>query len=464
LHPLIVGNRLAVTSPGSPRRIDLFAFYATIVLIAAFGGSSRHDLVQAAILQPLLWLALGIAVWRASELRWFARPLLLVVAFGAWLALQLVPLPFAVWSQLGGREPIADVDRQLIGEIWRPLSLAPSRTLNAISYLPALLAPMIAAINLGPALARHVLFAIIGTAVLSASIGLLQEFSGSLYFYSITNQGRMVGLFANANHAAVFGSLAIALAGSAMLGMPKGWERSLVTAAAAFLFLVMLVNGSRAGLATLLIAVAAFLICASFSARAEMRGVVMTMWADNRWRVWSVVTIALAMGLFATALLMSDRIPALKNMIADDPLGDLRFQVFPVLLGMVQTYFPWGTGIGAFEKAYQISEPVELLGHNYLNMAHNDLLQFVIEGGVAGLVFAAALLLVIGRAARHAMMLQNRSIGASVLSGLLAIGMILGIGSAFDYPLRTPIFQSAIAMLLILLHSWSTLGCNVDPR
>ncbi len=447
----------------------MFLFYATVLAVAAFGGSSRYDLIQVAILQPLLWLVLAATILRSQTLRLFAWPLLLVVSFGIWLALQLIPLPFSIWSELAGRGPIVAVDRQIVGELWRPLSLVPSRTLNAFGYLPSLLAPMIAAINLGPKLGQHVLIAFLGTAAVSGLIGLVQEFSGLFYFYSITNQGRMVGLFANANHAAVYGSMAIAVAGSAFLAMEKGWRRSVVAAVAAFLFIAMIANGSRTGLATLILATITFLVCIWFSTAAvpaksahDERG--KKALGRRSWRVFGVAGVAILTGGLSTIFLMSDRIPALNNLAATDPLDDLRFKIVPVLWKMAQTYFPWGIGIGAFEKAFYISEPIELLSPNYLNMAHNDILQFVIEGGLIGLLFAAMLLVVIGMGVRAIVQSCTRSVALSTVIGALGLGAIIIFASAFDYSLRTPILQSSMAMLLVLLYALPARNRGVAPQ
>ena len=449
-------------------KVDLFIFYATISAIAAFGGSSRYDLMQVAILQPLLWLALAATILRARALRPFVWPLLLTAAFGLWLTLQLIPLPFSIWSELAGRGPIASADRQLVGEIWRPLSLVPSRTLNALGYLPAILAPMIAAINLGRKLGQHVVAALLGTAVISGLVGLVQEFSGLLYFYSITNQGRMVGLFANANHAALYGSMTIAVAGSAFLAMGKGWQRTVILAVAGFLFIAMIANGSRAGFATLIIATITFVICTWFSVGSatstSSRGRPgKDVLGREKWRLFSVIAFAFLIGGLSLIFFMSDRIPAFENLAGTDPLNDLRFKVAPVLWEMAQNYFPWGVGIGAFEKAFYITEPYELLSHNYLNMAHNDILQFLIEGGLLAMLLLTAFLAVIGLGVRNATKHCARPVARSALIGVLGLGAIITVGSAFDYSLRTPIFQSSLAMLLILLYALPTLNRKNAP-
>ncbi|MGB7409228.1 MAG: O-antigen ligase family protein [Pontixanthobacter sp.] len=434
---------------------DLIVFYATVFFIAVLGGSSRYDLVQVVVLQPLLWICLAIAVLRMHHIRDFEIPVLLAVVYGLWLSLQLIPLPFAIWSQLAGREPIAAVDLQLIGETWRPLSLTPSRTLNALAYLPALLAPMIAAINLGRRLPFHVVSAILAIAVMSGLIGLVQILTGSLYFYSVTIIGRAVGLFANPNHTAVFGSIAMVIAGAAALVKPKGILRSLLVATAVLLLFTTITNGSRAGLATLMLAIAALLVCVWFSldggsAKRARRGL-----SHTGWRIIGIGAATVTIGAIAMLFIMSDRIPALQSLAEEDPLSDSRFRIFPVLVDMVRTYFPWGIGVGAFEESYYISEPAELLKPNYLNMAHNDIIQVVIEGGIIGVGFIVAILFAIARAFKNSIRLLGRRTVASLAIGIIGVGAIVFAGSAFDYPLRTPIFQATLAMLFVLIYAAS---------
>mgnify|MGYP007125385276 CR=1 FL=1 len=75
----------------------------------------------------------------------------LAVAALALTIAHLVPLPPAIWSQLPGRELVSEIDRAAgLGDVWRPLSLTPGATWNA---LHAQLVPL-AALVLGAQLGR----------------------------------------------------------------------------------------------------------------------------------------------------------------------------------------------------------------------------------------------------------------------------------------------------------------------
>ncbi|MBX7535471.1 O-antigen ligase family protein [Qipengyuania sp. GH1] len=429
-----------------PISIDLWIFYAVIVSVAAFGGSSRYDLMQVAILQPILWLLLALAVIRLRDLAGFKRLLAIVAIYIVWMVIQLIPLPFDIWSHLPGRGPIARLDLALGIEPARPISLAPARTLNALAYLPAFLAPIIAAINLGQQVTRHICFAIVGLALASSLLGLLQNMTGEFYFYAITSTGRMVGLFANTNHNAVFASLGILIAALSLTLSTDRWMRQASLGSAILIFLLAIVNGSRAGLITLAIAGIIFLFCYVAALEPSSK-------KKETFKFVSVpILVASATFLLITgAYFMSGRIIALDEISSEEPLADVRFIINPVSWQMLKVYFPFGSGIGSFEAAFRISEPDELLSPNYINMAHNDILQLAIEGGLVNiLLWAATFSLAIFATVKAGQKLSAKKAKAfwAVFMGSLAV---LLLSSAFDYPLRTPLFQALLAVAMVAL-------------
>lgn len=436
-------------SPAEPIRahpVDLAVFYILMAAIGAFGGSSRYDLMQTAMLQPILWVGLGASAFRLRTISGYKPLVGLIVAYGVWLAFQLIPLPIDVWSQLPGRDVIVHADIAVGSETARPFSLVPGRTLHALGYFPIFLAPVLAAINLGPSMPRHVLFAVLAIALASGLLGLLQVLTGKLYFYAITSPGRMVGLFANPNHNAVFGSFAVALTGACLASSENRWVRQASFATAGALFLLMMANGSRAGLLTLVLATVVFVL-AYAAAHPRKTG-------NARFMLrlpFPVIAVALLVLMVASAYLMTGNLYALERLAQDDPLGDLRFSLTPISIDMAKTYFPLGAGIGTFENAFYIAEPDELLSSHYVNMAHNDLIQIVIEGGLIGVVLlVGALLIALRNFGRYAATLPKNRRKAIWLAGLGALAILL-LGSAFDYPLRTPIFQASLALLVAIL-------------
>lgn len=437
-------------------RAQLALLSTLLIAVALFGGSSRYDAMQNVLMQPLAWLVAGFALVKAGpgafgakgalpELRW---PLVMLVALAALALAQLVPLGHELWSALPGRQPLADIAAATGSDGARPLSMAPSRTLNALASLGIPFAALLVMAAIGRKAAYAVLVAIVLLAAANAGLALLQIASGYAdagYLYTITNEGAPVGIFANRNHSAVFGALAMLVIGFLVTRAQRrrlaGADIVLWSIYAA-IFLTILVNGSRAGLLTTGIALLATAVMvldrqaksAPASAPGAARSARIKALAPY---LPAAVIVLFAVGLTAVFLL-ADRLTAFQRIVESNPLEDLRFQILPVLLEMIGRYFPLGTGLGTFEQVYRIHEPAELLGPRYLNMAHNDWLQWPIETGLPGIIVLLAFLGWLGW-----QVLRLRSLGRDYLVFALGGFAIIAIASYFDYPLRTPLFQVA---------------------
>jgi O-antigen ligase len=117
---------------------------------------------------------------------------------------------------------------------------------------------------------------------------------------------------------------------------------------------------------------------------------------------------------------------------------------------MAGDYFPVGSGFGSFEFVYRMYEPHNFLGPAYLNQAHNDAAQIVIEGGLP------ALLLVLCFAAwfcTRALKVWRLAKGPSVVLARTAsvVVLLVAASSCFDYPLRTPLMAVMVSIMLVWL-------------
>ena len=131
---------MAITASGKsavsrPAR-SLLPAYLFLCLI--LGGSSRASWGGVALQAIAPWLiAYAALADRSVEQTRSSR--LLLWLLGAWFALvllQLVPLPPALWTQLPGRETLADGYRELGFALpWLPLSMAPYDHLRALVTL-----------------------------------------------------------------------------------------------------------------------------------------------------------------------------------------------------------------------------------------------------------------------------------------------------------------------------------------
>ncbi len=441
----------------------IFAF-----LLAILGGSSRYDMIQLPILLPISCLAAAYGLFRSWEADWsgLKTPLVILMLWTGWILLQLVPLPPDLWHALPGREPLAKLAEALGENRWRPLSMVPWRTQYALWAMAYPLAALFLFVALRDKAVRATLWAVIAIALASAFMGILQLTSGvdsPFYTYALTIRTAPVGLFANPNHTAIMNAtVMVVIAATAKLS-PRpvpAWRMPVLGSIFFVLVIMQLVNGSRAGLIATLIALATSALVlllgnaapATSKRNPKRKGPLPAAMTSPGGLAMIVVAVAV-LGVLALFYLQ-DRSPGFNELIASSPMEDLRFQLFPVLTEMARTYFPWGIGFGAFENVFYMHEPTEMLQPSYVNQAHDDLLQIVIEGGLIalGLVLAALRWLanIVFRLLRgdH----RQRTLGIAA-SGALAIVLI---GSAFDYPLRAPLFQGIAVCLVCVLARLDT--------
>lgn len=442
------------------------SFSIFVVAVFFLGGGSRGDIQSLVILRPLsiLFIFYTFAMDAGNRIPRKSLPFWLLLMLAVIMIAQLLPLPFAAWSNLPGRAQIAQDDRILgIGEIWRTISLSPNRTLNSLFSLGVPIATFLLVGALGRIDPRRLLRPILAVAAISAIFGLLQILGpsgGRFYLYAITNPDNAVGLFSNRNHQAIFlASVLPLIAYVALRTDPKDRKRPLVLVGcvSAIVFAVpsILTTGSRAGI---FLSIASLAISAVFWATVLMR--------SNRRRgapAWNrkmqVMAIAGTIAVSGAALsYVVLRSTAFERLFPEQVSSELRVQILPYLASLLWKYFPVGSGFGTFELAYKSIEPFALLGPLYLNQAHDDLLQFIIEGGLpAALLLAAFMCWFVVRGWQHARGFFFKSNTASPLPevGIFAstsLAIVLA-GSLGDYPLRVPSMMLYAALLCALIES-----------
>ncbi|MGV1681747.1 O-antigen ligase family protein [Sphingopyxis sp. NJF-3] len=437
-----------------------------LIFVFLVGGGARGDLNSLPLLRAVAVLTAFWAAMRltADDWRRIRTPVLLLVLLTLWMAIQLVPLPPAIWHALPGRETIVAIDG-LLGQpdLWRPISLAPSQTWNGLLAMSVPFAALFLAARLDPEEYPRFMLAIIGVAAASALLGFFQLLSGAgsaAYLYRITNSDAMVGLFANRNHNAVF--LACATVITAMLlrdermrnRQNRSMQLALIFAGLTFTALTAMI-GSRAGFVAGVVAFAvgyAMVVADWHSKPVGRRGVPARSGELGSWRylVYSP-PILLAM-LLGTAIWLSDRTTALSRM-ADQGVGDdMRVQAWPTVLSMIEKYWVAGSGIGSFPDVYKMFEPDALLSPSYFNHAHNDWAEILLSGG---LPMALILIAAIVWFARRFLALGLRNLVKGHRGDLrlpvLIVVVILAAASFVDYPLRVPSLQVMAIMLTTLL-------------
>lgn len=446
-----------------PKAFWLFAIFA--VLVFAMGGGSRFDIESVGPLRALAAIFLAIGLWyqTGGQMRSIAVPFALLVALGIWMAVQLVPLPPEYWRSLAGRADIVAAQDMLgMDDHWRPITFSPLRTLNSLSSLVVPLAALVLLSLLDRESLRRLRFGVIGVGIVSALLGLAQTLSNAdgLFFYDITNEGSAVGLFSNRNHNALFLNIALIFA---LFWSPekkrKGVDEMLIWIITARLVLVVgiLLNASRFGLITLGIVGFVFALRIVLDMRRSRQAVPL-------WQKMAGSAAMLGGGALVVLFALLGRIPALErfNGLFEGGLSDgQRTDTLPTILQLAGDHFPYGVGFGAFEQAFRTVEPVEMLRPRYLNHAHNDWLQVVVEGGLIGVaVFAVGAIWLLVSAWRNLRARRDTDESISgVLLGLLTLGL-MALHSVLDYPLRTPSIM-LLAMFAIVL---ATRKAAAEPR
>ena len=378
--------------------------------------------------------------------------------FAAIGALQLIPLPAWLWKSLPHYGVVAQLDATLsVERQWRPLSMAPMRTSNMLGSIVVPAAALVVAIAFSTS-SKTILRVIAGLGVINALFGLLQIMTGRsslLYFYEVTNKGSPVGIFANENHAAIFAACSMLVV--AFLGLKVKrksgalLERILYSAGFVLILFVSLVGGSRAGLVAAVGAILVSLFMLALSPH-HRRGrspapTLARRWFDNIPGLISLIPISVVT-LTVASFLALDRVPALRDLLAQDSFEDLRWSIWPVIAKMLAGYWFLGAGFGSFEQIYYIFEPPKLLMPSYVNQAHNDWAQLIIEGGAMAGLLAIGLLAWVTK--RIAAIAAHRALRADAIFWI-SIFAVVGAASLIDYPLRTPLFQLVGVWLLVAL-------------
>ncbi len=154
-----------------------YAFLVFLIFALLMGGASRPDVLSLVILRPIAFLFLGYAclVVSAKEMGAIRAPIVLLACLAGLMVIQLIPLPPALWSSLPQRDLIYAVSKDLgLQDVWRPLSLVPSRTLNSLMALSVPAAALMLFAALGESKRRKVPLVFILMGAASMILGLLQ--------------------------------------------------------------------------------------------------------------------------------------------------------------------------------------------------------------------------------------------------------------------------------------------------
>ncbi|MGW8192431.1 O-antigen ligase family protein [Sphingomonas hankookensis] len=439
------------------------AFLILSILMFALwlaGGGSRPDLLGQVVVRSTAFISLVLAalIGVTPSIK-ATRPVgAILFAVLLLLVLQLVPLPWGLWTALPGRNDLLFAD-ELSGEtqLWRPLAVVPSAALNATFsiFVPLIVFLLLSSLKEDEYKYLPSLVLLLATA--SMIVGLIQ-FSEAGYNNIFVNDtpGEVSGNFANRNHFALFLSIGCLIAPVwAFAGGSAGrWRAPLGLGLILLFILTILASGSRAGIITGVIAVVVGLIVARSA-------IEKTFGYKSRWifpvlifGVFIVMSSAVVLSIFV------DRAVSIDRAIALEATGDMRTRGLPVVIRMISTYFPFGSGAGSFDPLFRMNEPISLLKLTYFNHAHNEYLEIALDTGLPGLLLLGVAmgwwLLTSLRAWRAPGERLFQRLGSAVL-------LLVFVASAFDYPARTPFIMAMIVVAAVWLAKSETVPRSALP-
>lgn len=442
-----------------PQAISLGVFLAFLVALVLLGGSARGDMIQVVILRPLAVLALiyGILKITREQLVAIKWPLTVLGALFVYLAIQLVPLPPAIWSSLPGQASLVAVFEEIGQPLpWRPISMHTEAGFNSFLSLSVPLAGLILFATISEDRLAQFMRVVVLIAVLSLLVGIVQLLGDkpALHLYRISNFGANTGFFANRNHQALLLAMGlVALPAARMSLVNLHTPQYLLNIFTVLLFFLLTIGtfltGSRSGL---------------------VLGIIAAVWSGY-W-IWQVLNaparrehrksrakfsisprsqkIALLLsGLLVVGVAIASPQQVVLERLSDTESnleGDKRVNIAGNTVEMIGDYLPLGGGAGSFPSVYREYEGRDELSFRYINHAHNDLLEVVYEVGLIAPILGIVVLIGLFRGiVRSFPPTSERNLIAN--SFALIIGMAI-TASALDYPVRTPLLATLVVICM----------------
>lgn len=417
--------------------IPLFLFLCLVM------GGSAQSVWGVLILQLL---AISIIAWAVMSERGVGSSgsglLLAVIASLVLIAIQVVPLPPQMWSSLPGRDEIERGYELLEQQLpWQPISLEPHATLGTLLYLLPSIAIIVGVLRLQAYNESWVAAALFTGTMAGILLGYVQVVTGQFgysawYLYEITNVGSAVGFFANRNH---MGTLllmtlpfVVALAFAHRDAGSKHASRTIIgVAGLAAILLGLAANGSLAA-----IALAVPVVAASAALLPGMR------------RARAALLTGTAISLLAALVYLASS-PVQPKLTGESTASfTSRWDIWEKTVALLQKSFPVGTGFGSFESIYAMGESPTSVTRTYVNNAHNDYLELLLEGGLAGAILLFAFFAWWTKQAARALSSPTESRTAAAAT--IASGVVLA-HSAVDYPLRTTAIAAVFAFCVAVM-------------
>lgn len=356
------------------------------------------------------------------------------------LLLHMLPIPFSIWASLPGRQLFVDGFTILGAKPdWIALSLSSRATMTmALAFLPAM-AGFFAALTLSENDYPKIGYAVVACAVGGLVIGLLQKSGGEssgLYFYGYTSQVAK-GTFGNRNFFASQLFTSIPFVAALAVSIAQQFKiRAWLVAAFAMVYMALLIAGlgavgSRAGIVLAMVSVL-FSVAYVYRRQQDVNA--------SGWR-WTVYALLVSLFVIAQVGMVG-----VMRVAETEPLDDFRGVVFKITLQAIQAFFPAGSGFGTFVPVYQIFEGPSVIVDNYINHAHNDWLEVLLEGGLPALLLQAGFVLLFLLAVLTVSRMASARWPSAFGRAAGVVVLLMMAHACVDFALRTPALLSFFAL------------------
>jgi hypothetical protein len=295
------------------------------------------------------------------------------------------------------------------------LSRDPGRTLDSLVYVGFALILFFSFARLEPAERNRMVAWFLTGVILNVALALTQFAASRGLTIELFPYALGAGFFANANH---FSSLLYVAIPFVIYQFDTIGRLPLASLALLLIVFVEFAAGSTAGI---------FLSIGCALVSVAVVG-----------RVRPITRVALV-GIAAIGALTLALNPGnVLHLSPDDPLD--RPQIALTTIAAVGKNLPLGSGYGTFDIVYPSAEPDAAISGTFVNHAHNEPLELVLEGGIpAALAMLAYLALLAWR-----LPVARRS--PLSIAALCGIGFVI-IHSMVDYPLRSAGMVAVFALL-----------------
>jgi O-antigen ligase len=324
-----------------------------------------------------------------------------------------------------------------------PITMAPHLTLSSAVWLLPALAVLVGITRLGFFKPSRTAWAVIAGTSAGVLLGALQMASGGSedspwYLYRINNNGVATGFFANANHMATLLVVSVPFIAALLVSSRKKYSKAQWSAivvalggALAVVVLGIMLNRSLAGMGLIIATGVASYVMAKPTGPMPKRVLALL----------PLLFIATA-GLVYSGAVDQDMTADAKSSVVP------RQAIFSNSIKAARDFFPVGSGIGTFAEIYPAYENPKAVTRTYINHAHNDYIEIVLEMGLPGAVLLVLFLLWWLTRTLQIWRSDNRDHYACAAT--IASGAILA-HSLVDYPLRTAAIAAVFAACCALM-------------